>query len=365
MLDVHVCKRLGAFALDVAFQGPERGLTALFGPSGSGKSSVVNALAGLMRPDTGHVRIGDVTFFDSASGLDVAQHRRRVGYVFQDARLFPHLSVRDNLLYGLRRAPRPERRIDFDVVVGMLGIDHLLDRRPKALSGGEKQRVGVGRALLSQPRLLLLDEPLAALDAGRKAEILPYIERLRDEVQIPIVYVSHAIEEVARLADHVVVLDHGRVVADGEVTRIMARLDVFPPESPYEAGAVVPVSVLEHDDQFDLTLLTFNGGTLVVPRLAVADGARLRVRIIASDIMLSRVRPTEISALNVLPAVVIEERDGLGCYADVQIAVGATELVARITRRSAAALDLAPGREVFALIKSVAIDGRPVPPDPD
>jgi molybdate transport system ATP-binding protein len=359
MLDVNIRKRLGSFALDAAFCGPERGVTALFGPSGSGKSSVVNGLAGLLRPDAGHVRIGDLTFFDKAAGVDVAQHRRRVGYVFQDARLFPHLRVRDNLLYGYRRAPRRERRIELAAVVDMLGIAQLLDRRPGALSGGERQRVAVGRALLAQPRLLLLDEPLAALDAGRKAEILPYIERLRDEVQLPIVYVSHSVTEVARLADQVVVLDHGRVVAAGEVTQVMARLDLFPPDSPYEAGAVVPVRVLDHDASYGLTRLAFDDGTLTVPHLPALPGASLRVRIIARDVMLSLVRPVEVSALNILPAVVVDLREGEECYADVQIAIGTTRLVARITRRSAAALALAPGREVFAVVKSVAIDGRP------
>lgn len=360
MLDVDIRKRLGTFVLDVVFRGPERGVTALFGPSGSGKSSVVNGLAGLMRPDDGHVRVGTETFFDAPAGIDVAQHRRRVGYVFQDARLFPHLRVRDNLLYGFRRAPRRDRRIDLDAVVDMLGIGHLLDRRPQALSGGERQRVALGRALLAQPRLLLLDEPLAALDAGRKAEILPYIERLRDDVQLPIVYVSHSVEEVARLADHVVVLDHGHVAAEGEVTQTMARLDLFPPDSPYEAGAVVPVHVLDHDENDGLTRLGFDGGVLIVPRFPTPEGTHLRVRIIARDVMLSLVRPIGVSALNILPAVVGDLRLGGDCYADVQISVGGTRLVSRITRRSAAHLQLAPGRAVFAVVKSVAIDGRPV-----
>ena len=204
-------------------------------------------------PTAGHIRIGDVTFFDAERRIDRSPRWRRVGYVFQDARLFPHMRVRDNLLYGFRRAPEADRGIGLASVVELLDIAPLLDRRPRTLSGGERQRVALGRALLAQPRLLLMDEPLASLDAGRKAEILPYLERLRDDGRLPIVYVSHAVEEVARLADAVVVLDQGRVLAEGDVASVMARLDLFPPDSPYEAGAVVPVRVAAHDAAFALS----------------------------------------------------------------------------------------------------------------
>jgi molybdate transport system ATP-binding protein len=356
MLDVAFRKRLGSFVLDAAFAAPAGGVTALFGSSGSGKSTVVNAIAGLTRPDSGHIRVGERTLFDASAGVDQPPRRRRIGYVFQEARLFPHMRVRDNLLYGYRRAPKADRRIELDAVVELLGIESLLARRPLALSGGERQRVALGRALLAQPRLLLMDEPMAALDAGRKAEILPYIECLRDELRLPIVYVSHSVEEVARLADTVVVLEQGRVAAAGDVASVMARLDLFPPDSPYEAGAVVPVEVAAHDAVFALTTLAFAGGELVVPRVERALGARLRVRIRARDVMLALAKPVDLSAINVLPALVGDFRED-GCHADVQIAIGPTRLVARITRRSAVRLALAPNKPVFAVIKSVAIDG--------
>lgn len=358
MLDVAVRRRLGAFSLDVAFRGPEEGITALFGSSGSGKSTLVSAIAGLLRPEAGHVRLGAETFFDAAEGIDLPLHRRRIGWVFQDARLFPHMSVRDNLLYGLRRAPAAERRISLDSVVALLGIGELLARRPRALSGGEKQRVGLGRALLAQPRLLLMDEPLASLDAGRKAEILPYVERLRDDVRIPIVWVSHSLEEVGRLADTLVVLDQGHVVASGDVASVLTRLDLFPPDSPYEAGAALAVRVVDHDEAFALTRLAFDGGMLRVPRIARTPGERLRIRIRARDVMLAASEPRELSALNVLAAVVEEVRAADDSQTDVRLAIGSARLVCRVTRLSAHKLDLSPGRRIFAIIKSVAIDGR-------
>ena len=358
MLDVAVRRRLGAFTLGAAFRGPEEGITALFGPSGSGKSTVVAAIAGLLRPDEGHIRLGTETFFDAESGINLPLHRRRIGWVFQDARLFPHMSVRDNLLYGFRRAPAAERRIGLAQVVEMLGIGPLLSRRPQALSGGEKQRVAIARALLAQPRLLLMDEPLASLDAGRKAEILPYIERLRDDVRIPIVWVSHSLEEVGRLADTLVVLDQGHVVACGNVATVLTRLDLFPPDSPYEAGAVLAVRVVGHDEAFALTRLAFDGGELRVPRLDRALGERLRIRVRARDVMLAASEPDGLSALNVLAAVVDEVRMADASQADVRLTIGSARLVCRVTRLSAHKLGLAAGRRIFAVVKSVAIDGR-------
>jgi molybdate transport system ATP-binding protein len=361
MLDVAVRRRLGGFTLDAAFQGPERGVTALFGPSGSGKSSLLAAIAGLLRPDVGHVRLGDVTFFDAAAGIDTPMHRRRIGWVFQDSRLFPHMTVRHNLMYGFRRAPVAERSIGLDQVVDLLAIGALLARRPHTLSGGERQRVALGRALLAQPRLLLMDEPLASLDAGRKAEILPYVERLRDDMRLPIVWVSHSLEEVARLADTIVVLDHGRIAACGDAAAVLARLDLFPPDSPYEAGAMLAVTVAGHDDIFALTRLVFDGGELLVPRLPQTRGTQVRIRVRARDLMLTLAEPVDSSALNVLPAVIDEVRFADATHADVGLIVGAARLVSRITRRSADRLGLAPGTRVFAVVKSVAIDGRGIP----
>lgn len=358
MLDLAVRRQLGAFVLDAAFRGADRGITALFGPSGSGKSTIIAAIAGLLRPDWGHVRLGSTTFFDAQAGIDQPLHRRRIGWVFQDARLFPHMSVRSNLLYGFRRAPANDRRIGLDHVVALLGIESLLTRLPHALSGGERQRVGLGRALLSQPRLLLMDEPLASLDAGRKAEVLPYIERLRDELGVPIVWVSHSLDEVARLADTLVVLDRGRAVACGDVAAVLARLDLFPPDSPYEAGAVLAVTIAGHDEAFALTRLAFDGGALLVPRLDHPVGQRLRIRVRARDVMLALAEPAGLSALNVLPAVVEEVRLADAAHADIRLGVGGAQLVSRITHRSLERLELACGMRVFAVIKSVAIEGR-------
>jgi molybdate transport system ATP-binding protein len=272
--------------------------------------------------------------------------------------------VRHNLLYGFRRAPAGERRIGFDQVVALLGVEPLLSRLPYALSGGEKQRVALGRALLSQPRLLLMDEPLASLDAGRKAEILPYVEKLRDDVGLPIVWVSHLLDEVARLADTLVVLEQGRTIACGDVTTVLARLDLFPPDSPYEAGAVLTVRVTGHDNAFALTRLAFDGGELLVPRLAQSVGERLRIRIRARDVMLAGSAPSDLSALNVLPAVIEEVRMADASHADVRLRIGEARLVSRITRRSAERLNLAAGGRIFAVVKSVAIDGRRADPVP-
>jgi molybdate transport system ATP-binding protein len=266
MLDVAIRTRLGNFTVDAAFVAPTPGVTALFGRSGAGKTSIVRALAGLTRPEAGHIRIGETVFFDSERGVDLPAERRRVGYVFQDARLFPHLTVADNLRYGWRRAPAGDRPIPFDAVVPLLGIGGLLDRRTHMLSGGEKQRVAIGRALLSQPRLLLMDEPLASLDAERKAEVLPYIERLRDELALAVVYVSHAHDEVERLARTLIVLESGRVAAAGTIGELTGRLDVRGISDRGDAATVIDATVLAQDDARRLTRLGFAGGELVVGR---------------------------------------------------------------------------------------------------
>jgi molybdate transport system ATP-binding protein len=278
MLDLAIRKQLGNFGLDVSFVVPEQGLTALFGRSGAGKTSVIAAIAGLLRPDEGHIRVAGRTLFDSAEGRDEPVHRRRVGYVFQEGRLFPHLSVLDNLLYGHKRSPAANRRIALEEMLELLGIGALLERRPRDLSGGEKQRVAIGRALLAQPELLLMDEPLASLDAPRKREILPYLERLRDELRVPIVYVSHAIEEVVRLANQVVVIDAGRVAATGTPEQLGERLDLRPLLGEFESGAVIDASMESYDPTFDLSTLRFDGGRLRVPGKAGTRDANVRAR---------------------------------------------------------------------------------------
>lgn len=358
MLEVRLAHRFAGFTLDVSFSGPDHGITALFGPSGCGKSTVVNAIAGLLRGHEGRIALGGTVLFDSAQGINVPLRARRIGYVFQDARLFPHMRVHANLLYGFRRAPKENRRIAVDQVIDLLGISSLLDRYPAGLSGGERQRVGLGRALLAQPRLLLMDEPLAALDPERKADILPYIERLRDDLGLPVVYVSHAIEEVARLADMLVLMDAGKAVAAGPVVDVMANLDLFAHVDAFEGGAVLPAQVLGHDETYQLTRLGFAGGELVVPRVDCPVGRSIRARIRARDVMLALSRPEEISALNVLPALISGVRREEGAYAEVQVMMAATPLVVRLTRQSVDRLGLKPGQSVFAIVKSVAIDRR-------
>ncbi len=284
-IQVDVQLRRGAFALDAAFEaGP--GLTALFGRSGSGKTTLIDLIAGLARPDRGRIVADGMVLIDTAARIFLPPHRRRVGVVFQDARLFPHLSVRGNLRYGRAFARRPRDPETLDAVTGMLGIGHLLDRQPVGLSGGERQRVAIGRALLAGPRLLLMDEPLAALDDARKAEILPYIERLRDEAGVPIVYVSHAVSEVARLATTVVVLETGRVAAAGPAEAILRRADLVPVHEA-EAGALLDMVVAATDPQTGLTHLTGAAGRLQVPGLSWPPGTRLRVRIPARDVLVA------------------------------------------------------------------------------
>lgn len=356
MLEVAVEKRLGSFKVDAEFTCATDGIVALFGRSGAGKTSLVNMLAGLSRPDSGRIEIEGVTVFDSSRGLDLPPERRRIGYVFQEGRLFPHLTLRGNLIYGLRRAPAAERRIQLDQIVTLLGLETLLGRRPHDLSGGEKQRVALGRALLANPRLLLMDEPLAGLDQGRKDEVLSFIERLRDELTIPIVYVSHAMPEIVRLADTMVLMSEGRVVAVGPLDELTSRLDLRPLTGRYEAGAVLEARVEGQDTEFALTELSFAGGHLWVPRLDLPRGAKLRLRIRARDVVLARDRPEKTSIVNAIPCVVKDIGAEAGPQVDLRLDAGGAALWARITRRSLHELGLVPGSEVYALIKAGSID---------
>ncbi len=354
-LAVDIRHRQGNFALDVAFETQD-GLTALFGRSGSGKTSIVNIIAGLIRPDAGRVSVGGVDLVDTARGVFMPRHKRRIGYVFQEGRLFPHLTVRQNLVYGRWFAPAAgDRDGDFDRVVDLLGIAALLPRRPGRLSGGEKQRVAIGRALLAAPRLLLMDEPLASLDDARKAEIYPYIERMRDQAGIPIVYVSHSVAEVARLASTVVLLADGKVAVAGPTAEIMQRSELMPPAEREEAGAVIEAAVVRHDDRFRLTELSSRAGTWRLGRLDAPVGVRLRLRVRARDVMLATAPPADISALNVLSGTVSDITTG-DSTADIRIDCGGDTLIARLTRYSVERLALAPGTQVYALIKSVSLD---------
>jgi len=354
-LEVDIAHRQGNFALETRFESAGR-LTALFGPSGSGKSSLINIIAGLTKPERGRVVVDGRVLVDTGRRVFVPKHRRRIGLVFQDARLFPHMSVAANLRYGRFFTPAAERYAQMDTVVDLLGIGHLLDRRPSGLSGGEKQRVAIGRALLASPKLLLMDEPLASLDEARKAEIMPYIERLRDETKIPIVYVSHSVAEVARLASEVVVLSAGRVTASGPAAAILQRLDLLPAEERGEGGSLLETVVARHDEEFAMTVLSSAAGEIRVPRLALAVGAPVRLRMRARDVMVATERPRGLSALNVLAGRVSAVEPGEGGSVEVHIDCGGAPVLARITRQSRQALGLEPGREVFAVVKTVSFD---------
>lgn len=352
-MQVSLQHRFAGFALDVAFDVPA-GVTALFGPSGSGKSSVIKALAGLMRPDRGRISLGGQVLLDTDQRICLPPHCRRIGCVFQDDRLFPHLTVRQNLLYGRWFSP-DKGGISFEAVVEMLGIAPLLARRPQTLSGGERQRVAIGRALLSNPQILAMDEPLAALDEARKAEIMPYLEHLRDQTQIPILYVSHSVSEITRLAGSVVVLGKGRVLKTGPVAEVFSDPNLTPwLGGVREAGSVITAKVAAQDGD-GLTRLDTLAGPLWLPKVDAAIGASLRVRIAAQDVMIALQRPDGISALNILPATVVALRMGDGPGAMVQLRLGEDLLLARITQRSAVQLGLAVGVTVFAVLKSVAV----------
>src|SRR5262245_3357601 len=353
---VDIRHRLGTFQLDSRFE-TAGGLVALLGRSGSGKTSIINTIAGLIKPDEGFVSIDGMVLVDTRQRIFMAPHHRRVGYVFQEGPLFPHLTVRQELLYGRWFATRGAGS-DLDGVVDLLGIGALLERRPGRLSGGEKQRVAIGRALLAKPRLLLMDEPLASLDEARKAEILPYIEKLRDQASVPIIYVSHSIGEVARLASTIVLVSEGKVAAVGPTAQIMHRLDLFPLTGRAEAGALVEAAVERHDEQFGLTELRSRAGVWKLPRLDVPVGVRLRLRVRARDVMIATSPPSDLSALNVLSGLVSDIGSPHGAIVEVRLDCAGDVLIARLTRYSVQRLGLTRGSQVYALIKSVALDRR-------
>lgn len=359
MIDVNIAQRLGDFELKVAFQA-DAPVVGLFGRSGAGKTSLVNAFAGVARPRQGHIVVNGDTLFDSARGIDLPPERRRLGYVFQDGLLFPHLDVEANLVYGLHRAPAGVRIIEPAHVIDLLGLRGLLRRLPQSLSGGEKQRVAIGRALLAQPRLLLMDEPLASLDVARRDEVLRYIELLRDDLRIPIVYVSHSVAEITRLADTVVLLSEGSAIAVGDVDEVMGRLDLRPQTGRYEAGTVIDTVVAAHDLVYELTTLRFDGGELTVPNVEALVGERVRVRIRARDVSLAVGRPTGMSIINVLPGTLVSIADDGGPIVEAQLRIGEAALWARITRRSRVELGLTEGQAVYALVKAISLDRRSV-----
>ena len=353
-LSIHSRLQLADFTLDARLELPGKGVTALFGPSGSGKTTLLRCVAGLARA-AGRVDINGACWQDDSRGFFVPTHKRALGYVFQEASLFAHLSVRANLEFGLKRIPASERKVGREAAMELLGIGHLLDRGTDKLSGGERQRVAIARALLTSPQLLLMDEPLAALDAKRKQEILPYLERLHDELAIPILYVSHASDEVARLADHLVLLEQGQVVASGPTTARLARLDLSLAREE-DAAVVIDTTVLDHDDGYQLTRLGFAGGDIQVPRRPLPVGARARIKIQARDVSIALASDHRSSIVNRLPARITGFGEALHpAQCLVRLELDGTPLLARITRLSRDQLGLSEGMAVVAQIKSVTV----------
>jgi molybdate transport system ATP-binding protein len=353
-LGIRLHHQFPSVEIDIAFETPSPGVTVLFGPSGSGKSTVIAAVAGLLRPETCRVEVDGKVLSDTATGTWLAPERRRVGLVFQDARLFPHMSVATNLHFGRRRAPPGPVR--FDDVVELLGIGALLDRRPHTLSGGERQRVAIGRALLAQPHLLLMDEPLASLDEARRREIMPYLTRLKTALNLPILYVTHGFDEVMQLADSIVLIDSGRVVASGPVSELAAHGDL-PLAQRDDAGALLVCRVVAHDTARALTRLDGGGTTLWVWQLDLAPGSDVRVRIPAREVILALQAPEAISLHNIVPGEVRRvtgDKTGRSVLVEIALADGA--LISRITADAVDRLALTPGRPVLALIKSTSIE---------
>jgi molybdate transport system ATP-binding protein len=335
-MEIHVTRRQGNFVVDASFQGAESGVTALYGPSGAGKTSIVNMVAGLMRPDSGRIALNGLCLFDSARRIDLPPEKRR------------------NLTYGMNLTPAARRFVKLDPVVELLGIDHLLDRRPARLSGGEKQRVAIGRALLTSPAMLLMDEPLASLDAARKAEVLPFIMRLSHEFAVPILYVSHATDEILNLATHLVMMEAGRVLACGQLEKLLSRPDLQTRFGSEDSGAIIVTVVEDPADADGLTHLRFGSNILKIAPIRAARGDRVRVRIPARYVAIALQPPDQTSFQNVFPGRVREIRDHGDAFADVRLDIGCL-LWARITRKSIVDLDLKPDRPVYALIKSIAI----------
>jgi molybdate transport system ATP-binding protein len=343
----------GAFRLDVGMQLPMRGISGVFGVSGAGKTTLLRCVAGLESAERSTLVVAGDTWEDSESGVMRPVHERKIGYVFQEPRLFDHLSVRANIEYGSKRRQR-NGGADFGHVVDLLGLGDLLERNPADLSGGEAQRVAIARALLCSPEFVLMDEPLASLDQARRDEILPFLDRLHSESAVPIIYVSHNIEEVCRLCDHLVVIEQGSVVADGPLQDVLVRTDLRAVGGDH-AGSVIEGEVAGHDERDGLTQLSFSGGMVWVPAQPVEQGARLRLRIRAADVSLCRARPADTTILNILPARIEAIEAANGPSVLIRLQLGDDRIVARVTRRSVRELQLTTGDNVFAQIKSVAV----------
>ena len=363
MLTVDLKKRRGVFTLDVAIRAPTPGLIALFGRSGCGKSTLVNLIAGLLHPDEGVVRLDDAVLYDSANRVNVEVERRRIGYVFQDARLFPHFDVLGNLRYGEKRAPkvRATSRIQLDEIVDLLGLRTMLHRKPHRLSGGERQRVALGRALLSQPQLLLLDEPLASLDLARREELLPYLERLRDQLSIPMVYVSHQFDEVLRLATYVVLLDAGAVTAQGDLTTVSRRPELRAIVGPDSMGAVIEAKVGQVDTVAGLARLQVGANEIVISSNELRIGQSVRIQLLARDLILATEPPRALSVRNILQGSVISTLPDEAQTQQIEIDIGGATVLARVTDDASAQLALRPGLKVWVLVKTVSLRGHVFP----
>lgn len=333
---------------------PGSGITAFFGASGAGKSTLLRAVAGLVRPANGIIRIGETVWQDDKDRLFIPTYKRSLGFVFQDARLFSHLNVTDNIRYGMKRIRTEKRRISLEKAIDLLCIGHLLERMPDTLSGGEKQRVSIARALATSPDIILMDEPLAALDMKRKSEILPYLQRLNEELGIPLLYVSHALEEVSTLADHLVLLDRGRILAAGNTSDMLTRLDL-PLAHHDTASAIIEGKIIAEDTKFSLSTLSFQGGLIYLPTGNFSIGKYIRLRIQARDVSLATQKPEQTSILNILETTVTgisRESDG---EVMVELDAKGTRLLSRITRKSASVLKLETGKPVYAQIKGIAV----------
>jgi len=340
------------FDLDIDLNIPARGITAIFGPSGCGKTTLLRKIAGLDYCEQGYLKIGDMLWQEGK--YFVPTHQRALAYVFQEASLFSHLSIRGNLEYGIKRIPQSEHKVSIDKAIELLGIGHLLERKPEQLSGGERQRVAIARALAVSPKILLMDEPLSALDHSRKQEIMPYLESLHAELDIPVLYVSHSPDEVARLADHLVLLEHGKVRASGPITEMLTHLDL-PLAHGDNAGALVQANISGHDEKYDLTYLDFSGGRITVAGNDLPIEHPVRLRIAARDVSLTLEQQTGTSILNIFPVVVAELTPEGTAQMMVRVQAGDVSLLSRVTRKSAAVLDLNPGKSLYAQVKSVAL----------
>ena len=340
------------FCLDINLSIPSQGITGIFGSSGCGKTTLLRTIAGLEHSTTGFLKVGDMLWQDG--DFFVPPHKRSIAYVFQEASLFTHLSVQQNLEYGLKRIPPNQAKVSLKLAIQLLGIEHLLQRQPQQLSGGEQQRVAIARALATSPRLLLMDEPLSALDMQRKQEIMPYLESLHDELSIPIIYVSHAPGEIARLADHLIIMDEGKVTATGSVTDLFTRMDL-PLAHSDKASAIIQVKVAEHDIEYHLTYLDFPGGRFTVSYKNLSLNHAVRLRVIARDVSITLEHQTHTSILNIFPAVVEEISPENESQLMIRLSLKGTPLLCRLTKKSAALLDLSIGKHVYTQVKSVAL----------